>query len=82
MVFCAVRSRSIDILLRADGVLLGYSWEEPPNRSEVVDVGTGFGSVTTLIAKAFLDFKYIVQDRTATIQLVMKVMVYFVARIT
>jgi len=72
MLFCVVRSRSNGVLLRADGVLLGYSWEELPKGSVVVDVGAGFSSVTKVIAKAFPDFRCIAQDRTAIIQQVMK----------
>jgi len=56
-----------------DAILRGYSWEELPRGSVVVDVGGGFGNATTVIAEAFPDLKYIVQDREATIEEAMKV---------
>ena len=42
----------------------------------MIDVGGGFGNVTKVIAQAFPNLKYVVQDRAATIEEAGKVRLY------
>ena len=76
MPFCEVSAQSIAFLWCTHQILLGYSWEELPKGSLVIDVGGGFGNVTKVISKAFPDLKYIVQDRAASIEEATKVSIY------
>ena len=73
MLFCEVRPYLATVLWCTDRVLSGYTWDELPKGSLVVDVGGGVGNVTKVIAKAFPDLKYVVQDRAATIEEAVKV---------
>lgn len=41
----------------------GFPWHELPNRSVVVDVGGGIGSTSMLLANAFPQLRFVVQDR-------------------
>jgi hypothetical protein len=48
-------------------IFLAYDWKSLNKGDLVVDVGGGIGSTTFYLAKAFPDFRFVVQDREATI---------------
>lgn len=46
----------------------GFHWESLPKGALVVDVGGGVGTVTSVLAKALPDLKFVIQDRPAVIE--------------
>lgn len=46
---------------------LGFDWASLKKGSLVVDVGGGVGSTTLVLAKAFPDLRFVVQDRAMVI---------------
>jgi hypothetical protein len=48
--------------------VLAYPWKNLAPGSLVVDVGGGVGSVTLVLAKAFPELKFVVQDTPQTIK--------------
>lgn len=45
----------------------GYSWGGLPANSLVVDVGGGVGTQTMVLAKAFPQLKFVIQDREGVV---------------
>ena len=47
----------------------GFPWEELLPKSVVVDVGGGIGSTSMLLANAFPDLRFIIQDRPPVVEM-------------